>query len=432
MRYTVIKRNGENKMVKTLKEKIRQKLLVEHSVLFSKGELTTKDLRNVTNQVLENIILHEHLSLSNEEKDKIISDLLDEFMGLGPIKNFLEDPTITEIMVVGPNKVYVEKNGKTELTKVSFENEQHLMHLIYRILEPTRRRVDESYPYTNVSLMDGSRVNIIIPPLALDGPIITVRKFSKEIKNIDDLVKLDTLDKQMADFLVAAIKAKINIVFSGATGAGKTTTLNVLSSYISEDERIVTIEDTAELHLNQDHVVRLETRQPNIEGRGEVTIRELFKNSLRMRPDRIILGEIRGGEALDLLQAICSGHAGSLAVIHANSPQDVIYRIETMILTSGLAIPQEAIRRQIAAALNLIVQQEQLADGTRKITCIAEIRGLKEGEIIMDDIFSYDIEKIDAKGKVIGKWITSGIKPLFYPKFKKLGIDLKEDIFKPR
>jgi len=235
----------------------------------------------------------------------------------------------------------------------------------------------------------------------------------------------------MADFLVTAIKAKINIVFSGATGAGKTTTLNVLSSYISEDERIVTIEDTAELHLNQDHVVRLETRQPNIEGRGEVTIRDLFKNSLRMRPDRIILGEIRGGEALDLLQAICSGHTGSLAVIHANSPQDVIYRIETLILTSGLAITQEAIRRQIAAALNLIVQQEQVADGTRKITHISEIRGLKDGEVIMEDIFTYDIEKIDSKGKVVGRWIASGIKPLFYPRFKKLGIDLKEEIFKP-
>lgn len=416
-------------MANSLKEKIRQRLITEHSILFSNKEFKEKDLQNAINQVLENIIIHEHLSLSKEEKDKIINDLLDEFVGLGPIKNFLEDSSISEIMVVGPDKVYIERNGRTELTDVVFDNEGQLMYTIHRILEPTRRRVDESYPHTDVSLKDGSRVNIIIPPLALDGPVVTIRKFSKEIKIVGDLIKLGTLDKRMANFLVAAIKAKINVVFSGATGAGKTTTLNVLSSYISEDERIVTIEDTAELHLNQDHVVRLEARQPNIEGRGEVTIRELFKNSLRMRPDRIILGEIRGGEALDLLQAICSGHTGSLAVIHANSPQEVIYRIETMILTSGLSITQEAIRRQIAAALNLIVQHEQLADGTRKIIHITEIRGLKDGEIIMEDIFNYEIEKIDEKGRVIGKWVASGIKPLFYPRFKKLGIDLSEDIF---
>jgi pilus assembly protein CpaF len=333
-------------------------------------------------------------------------------------------------MVVGHRKVYVERNGKTELTQVSFENEQHLMRTIYRILEPTRRRVDESYPHADVSLKDGSRVNIIIPPLALDGPVVTIRKFSKEINLIDDLIKLDTLDRRMADLLVAAIKAKINLVFSGATGAGKTTTLNVLSSYLPRDERIVTIEDTAELHLNQDHVVRLETRQANIEGKGAVTIRELFKNSLRMRPDRIILGEIRSGEALDLLQAICSGHTGSLAVIHANSPQEVIYRIETLILTSGVTISQEAIRRQIAAALNLLVQQEQLADGSRKITHITEIRGIKDGDIFMEDLFTYEIENIDAKGKVIGRWSASGITPLFFPKFKQLGINLPEDIFK--
>lgn len=417
-------------MTSSLKEKIRLKLIAEHSVLFSNKEFKENDLQNAINQVLESIAMHEHLSLSKEEKDKIINDLLDEFMGLGPIKNFLEDPSVSEIMVVGPNKVYIERKGKAELTKVVFDNERQLMHIIHRILEPSRRRVDESYPHTDVSLKDGSRVNIIIPPLALDGPVVTIRKFSKEIKRVEDLIKLDTLDKRMADFLVAAIKAKINIVFSGATGAGKTTTLNVLSSYISENERIVTIEDTAELRLNQDHVVRLETRPPTIEGRGEVTIRELFKNSLHMRPDRIILGEIRSGEALDLLQAICSGHTGSLAVIHASSPQDVIYRIETMILTSGLSITQEAIRRQIAAALNLIVQQEQFTDGTRKITHITEIRGLKDGEILMEDIFSYDIEKIDVEGKTIGKWVALGLKPLFYSKFKKLGIDLKEDIFR--
>jgi len=417
-------------MSKALKEKIRQKIVTEYGRLFNKEELNAKDIESLTNQIIEHLILQERLSISQEERNKILNEIIDEFMGLGPIKNFLEDPSISEIMVVGPRKVYVERNGKTELTEVSFENEQHLMRIIYRILEPTRRRVDESYPHTDVSLKDGSRVNIIIPPLALDGPVVTIRKFSKEIKLIDDLIKLETLDRRMADFLVAAIKAKINLVFSGATGAGKTTTLNVLSSYLPRDERIVTIEDTAELHLNQDHVVRLETRQANIEGKGEVTIRELFKNSLRMRPDRIILGEIRSGEALDLLQAICSGHTGSLAVIHANSPQEVIYRIETLILTSGVTISQEAIRRQIAAALNLLVQQEQLVDGSRKITHITEIRGIKDGDIFMEDLFTYEIENIDAKGKVVGKWIASGITPLFLPKFKQLGINFPEDIFK--
>lgn len=417
-------------MTKALKERIRQKIIADHGALFSKGELDFKDLENVAKQIFDNIAHNEGLSLSAEEKNKIINELLDEFIGLGPIKKLLEDPSISEIMVVGPDKVYIERNGKDELTNLTFENEGQLMQIIYRILESTRRRVDESYPHVDVALKDGSRVNIIIPPLALDGPVVTIRKFSKEIKIIDDLIKLGTVERRMADFLVGCVKAKINIVFSGSTGSGKTTTLNVLSSYLPDDDRILTIEDTAELHLNQRHVVRLEARQANIEGRGEVTIRELFKNSLRMRPDRIILGEIRGGEALDLLQAICSGHTGSLAVIHANSPQEVIYRIETLILTSGLSITQEAIRRQIAAALNLIVQQEQLADGTRKITHITEIRGLKDGEIIMEDIFTYDIDKIDSEGRVIGKWVASGITPLFLLKFKKLGVTLSEDIFR--
>jgi pilus assembly protein CpaF len=291
--------------------------------------------------------------------------------------------------------------------------------------------VDESYPFTDVSLKDGSRVNIIIPPLALDGPVVTIRKFKKEIKKIDDLIGLGALDSRMAEFLVAAIKAKVNIIFSGATGAGKTTTLNVLSSYIPNDGRIVTIEDTAELRLNQDHVVRLESKHPNVEGKGEVTIRDLFRNSLRMRPDRIILGEIRGAEALDLLQAICSGHTGSLAVLHADSPEDVIYRLETMILTSGVPIGLEAIHRQIAASVNLIVQQEQLSDGTRRITHISQVKGLKGDLVEVEDIFSYEIDGIDpVNNSVKGKWIASGVLPLCLQKFKKLGISLSEGIFK--
>jgi pilus assembly protein CpaF len=324
----------------------------------------------------------------------------------------------------------VERGGKKALSNITFDSEQQLMYLIYKILSPTRRHVDESYPFTDVSLKDGSRVNIIIPPLALDGPTVTIRKFLKEINSIDDLVKLGTLDRRMADFLVASIKAKVNIIFAGATGAGKTTTLNALSSYIDKDERIITIEDTAELHLAQEHVVRLESRQQSIEGKGEITIRDLFKNSLRMRPERIILGEIRGAEALDMLQAICSGHRGSLAVLHANSPQEVIYRLETMILTSGLPIAVEAIHRQIAAGINMIIQQEQLSDGSRKISHITQINGLKDSRVVLDDIFKYEIEGLDFDGKIKGKWKATGVTPVFYPLFKKEGIPLSENIFK--
>lgn len=379
--------------------------------------------------ILDNIISHEHLSLSEMDKERITTEIIDEFIGFGPIDNLLKDPYVTEIMINGPKKVYVERLGKVELTDITFDDEQQLMSLIYKMLAPTRRHVDETYPYTEISLKDGSRINIIIPPLAIDGPTITIRKFLKEIKTTEDLIKLNTLDKRISDFLIASIKAKINIVFSGASGAGKTTTLNVLSSYISDDERIVTIEDTAELHLSQEHVVRLEARQPNIEGRGEITIRELFKNSLRMRPDRIILGEIRGAEALDMLQAICSGHRGSLSVIHANLPQEVIYRIETMILTSGVPIIVEVIHRQIAAAINLIVQQEQLLDGPRKITHVTQVNGLKDNQVVLEDIFVFEQEGIDSEGKVKGRWRATGIIPSSYPAFIKAGIKLPKEIF---
>ncbi len=417
-------------MNKTLKDKVRERLISQKSNLFSKEDVTDEEFKKTVNQILEDIIHSEHTSLSEQEKKRIVSDLADELIGFGPIETLLKDPAVTEIMINGPDKVYVERLGKTELANITFDDKQQLMQLVYKLLMPTRRRVDESYPYTEVSLKDGSRVNIIIPPLALDGPTITIRKFLKEIKSVDDLMNLGTLDKRMAEFLVACIKAKVNIIFSGATGAGKTTALSVLSSYIPGDGRIITIEDTAELRLMQGHVVRLEARQANIEGKGEITIRELFKNSLRMRPDRIILGEIRGNEGLDMLQAICSGHRGSLVVLHASSPQDVIYRLETMILTSGIPISSEAIHRQIAAAVNLIVQQEQLLDGSRKITHISQVNGLKDGQVVLEDIFVYDIEAIDSESKARGRWKATGIKPAFYQLFKKADIDLPERIFK--
>lgn len=416
-------------MSKILKDKIRKRIISEYSSLLSKDSIDIEALKELIIRVVEEAMRREHTSLSEEDKEKIINDMLDEITGLGPIESLIKDPYVTEIMINGPTKVYVERRDKTEVTNITFDDERQLMYLIYKILAPTRRRVDESYPYTEVSLKDGSRVNIVLPPLALNGPIITIRKFLKEIRTVDDLIRLGTLDKRMSDFLVAAIKAKVNIIFSGATGAGKTTSLNVLSSYISNEERIVTIEDTAELNLNQDHVVRLEARQSSIEGKGEISIRELFKNSLRMRPDRIILGEIRGAEALDMLQAICSGHSGSLAVIHGSSPKDVISRLETMILTSGVPVSLEVIHRQIAQTLNLIVQQEQLLDGSRKITHITQINGLENNQVKLDDIFIYELEGIDSEGKVKGKWKASGMTPIFCEKFKKAGIDLPREIF---
>ncbi|MFH0790009.1 MAG: CpaF family protein [Candidatus Omnitrophota bacterium] len=414
-------------MSKDFKEKIKQKVIAQYRV---SDNIDLNYLKKEIVQISEDIIKREHINLSADEKKKALSEIIDELFGLGLIEDLLKDPLVTEIMINGPEKVYAERSGIMELTDIVFENDAHVMYLINKMLMSTRRHVDESFPYTEIRLSDGSRVNIIIPPLSLNGPTITIRKFLKTIKQIEDLIRLSTLDKRMADFLVASIKGKINIIFSGATGAGKTTTLNVLSSYIPDDERIVTIEDTAELLLTQDHVVRLESRHPNIEGKGEVTIRNLFKNSLRMRPDRIILGEIRSAEALDMLQAICSGHKGSLSVIHANSPQDVVYRLETMILTSGVPINLEAIHRQIAASVNLIVQQEQLLDGSRKITYISQVNGLKNNQAVLEDIFVYDLEGIDTDGKVKGKWKATGIIPFFYPLLKKLGIDLPEEIFK--
>jgi len=416
-------------MIKTLKAQIRQRLISEYSALLSKEDIKEQDLRALIDHLIDEVISHEHISLSKPDREKVISGVVNELLGFGPIEDLLKDSSVTEIMINGPKNVYIEKRGNTELSGIVFDDEQELMYLIQKILAPTRRRVDESCPYTEVALKDGSRVNIIIPPLALNGPTITIRKFLRELKSAEDLILLGTLDKRMSELLIASIKARINIIFSGATGAGKTTTLNVFSSYISDDERIISIEETAELVLSQNHVVRLEARQLNIEGKGEITIRELFKNSLRMSPDRIILGEIRGAEALEMLQAICSGHRGALSVIHANLPQEVIYRIEAMILTSGVPMSLEVIHRQIAATIHLIVQQEQLLDGSRKVTRITQVNGLKDNQVVLEDIFVYEHEGIDSKGKVKGRWRATGIIPVFQPLFKKAGIDLPLGLF---
>lgn len=413
----------------SLKEKVR-KHLVRHYDIF-KTSAKTEEVRADIEKAISEIIDREYLIVSLEERKKVASEILDEVVGFGPLKSLLEDPAITEIMVNGPHQIYTEKKGKMELSSIKFDDEQQLYNVIHKIVSPTHRRVDESTPYVDLSLADGSRVNIILPPLSLVGPVVTIRKFLQQLRSMDDLVKLDTMTKEMAEFLIACARSKINIIFAGATGAGKTTTLNILSSYISKDERIVTIEDTAELRLQQQHVVRLETRQANIEGKGDISIRDLFINSLRMRPDRIILGEIRSAEALDLLQAITSGHAGSLSVIHANSPADVVTRLETMVLSSGVPLPQWVVRKQIGTALDLIVQNVQLPDGSRKIVNITEVcNELQNDEIALKDIFRFELEDIDAKGEVHGKWKTTGVIPSFYSSFKRYGVNISERVFK--
>lgn len=415
-----------------IKEKVRHHL-ISGDYFFGKKEKGGVDKEKLEKEVfkaIDHVVTVDRITLGSEEKERMVAELVDEVLGFGPLTPLLNDATVTEIMVNGPDTVYVEKSGVMLLTEIKFEDTRHLMQTIEKMMAPTQRRVDESSPYVDTSLPDGSRVNIILPPLSLLGPVVTIRKFLGEIATIEDLLKRDTLTQDMARFLIAAIGVKLNIIFAGATGVGKTTTLNVLSRYISEDERIVTIEDTSELRLKQKHVVPLEARQSNVEGKGEVPIRDLFKNSLRMRPDRIILGEIRGGEALDMLQAVSSGHEGALAVLHASSPQDVISRIETMIITSNSAIPLWAIRRQIANAIDIIVLQEQLSDGKRKVTHIAEVAGMENDEVILRDLFYFEIVGISEDTKhVLGRWKTGGIVPDFYPRFRLRGIDLPESIF---
>ena len=413
----------------TLKGRVREDFLAKYSSILFKSAGDKNEVGAVVRNILEGILSQPRNPLKEQERENIINELVDEFAGFGPIEKLMMDPDVTEIMINGTHNVYVEKFGKKQLTGMRFDSDQQLMYVIQKILSPTRRRVDETVPYTDICLPDGSRVNIIIPPLALDGPTITIRKFLKKIISAEDLINLGTIDRRMADFLIACIKGKANIIFAGATGSGKTTTVGVLSSYIGNDERTITIEDTAELHLSQDHVVRLETKPPNIEGKGEITIRDLFRNTLRMRPQRIILGEIRSAEALDMLQAMCSGHSGALSVIHADTPRDVLHRLETMILMSGIPISLEAIHRQIASSLHLIIQQDQLADGGRKITRITQVNGLKDGWANLEDIFYYDIENVDREGKVHGRFKSTGVVPVFYPIFGKRGVVLSKEVF---
>src|SRR6187401_1209617 len=381
------------------------------------------EVRRQIEEIFGKVIDEEGLALTRAERVRMLEQITDEIIGLGPLEPLLRDESITEVMVNGPRQVYIERSGKLELTNVVFQNDDHVMRIIDRIIAPIGRRVDESSPMVDARLTDGSRVNAIIPPLSLVGPVITIRKFSASPFTVDDLIRFGTATPDMFEFLRAAVEARLNVFVSGGTASGKTTTLNVLSSFIPNDERIVTIEDAAELQLRQEHVVTLESRPPNIEGKGAIPIRELVRNALRMRPDRIIVGECRSGEALDMIQAMTTGQEGSLSTRHANSPEDMLRRLETMVLMTGYELPLRAIREQIASAVDLIVHTARLKDGTRKIVNITEVYGIEDDEILLQDIFAFQQTGV-VEGKVQGTLKPTGIRPTFMGRFKASGIDL--------
>jgi pilus assembly protein CpaF len=369
------------------------------------------------------------LQLPSSVRDQVFHEILDELLGFGPLQSLLDDPEITEVMVNGAHHVYIERKGKLTKTNIAFDNDEQVLRLIDRIILPLGRRIDRDSPTVDARLPDGSRVNAVIPPVTIDGPTITIRKFMKTKLSVDQLIEFGSITRNMAVFVRACVVSHLNVIISGGTGSGKTTLLNVLSGFIPKDERIITIEDAAELKLQQDHVVRMETKPPDTEGRNAVTIRELVRNSLRMRPDRIVVGEVRGGEALDMLQAMNTGHDGSLTTLHANSPRDAISRIETMCMMSGMDLPVRVIREQIASAIDLIVQQSRMRDGTRKVTSICEVAGMEGDTVVMTEIFRFEQTSVGPEGKVIGDLKPTGIRPLFSPRLELAGFRLGPEIF---
>jgi pilus assembly protein CpaF len=369
------------------------------------------------------------LRLPETARQQLVRDVLDEVMGFGPIQPLLDDPDVSEVMVNGPKKVYVEKKGQLIKTPIVFENDKHVLKVIDKIILPLGRRVDADSPAVDARLPDGSRVNAIIPPVALDGPSITIRKFRKDKLGIQQLIEYGSMTEIMAQFLRACVLARLNIIISGGTGSGKTTLLNVLSSYIPENERIVTVEDAAELQLQQEHVVRLETKTASTDGHGAMTIRDLVRNCLRMRPDRIVVGECRGGEALDMLQAMNTGHDGSLTTVHANSPRDALSRVETLVMMAGMDLPIKVVRQQIASAVDVIVQQTRLKDGSRKVTAITEVAGMEGDTVVLTDVFKFDQTGVSEDGKILGELKPTGIRPLFTPRLEAAGLKLGPEVF---
>jgi len=409
-----------------LKTRVQNKLLAE---LDPSMDITrTDEVKRTIQELFEQILSEENIVLSRPERARLFEQIAAEILGLGPLQPLLEDDTITEVMVNGAKNIYIERKGKIHRVPVTFENNEHLLRIIDRIVAPLGRRIDESSPYVDARLQDGSRVNAVIPPISLVGPVLTIRKFSKNPITVEQLVQFGSITMEALQFLKACVESRLNIIISGGTGSGKTTLLNVMSGFIPGDERIITIENAAELQLRQEHVVTLESRPPNIEGRGEITIRDLVINSLRMRPERIIVGECRGGETLDMLQAMNTGHDGSMTTAHANSPRDVLSRVETMCLMAGMDLPVRAIREQVASAIDVIVQQERMRDGTRKVVTITEVSGMEGDVITMTDLFSFEQTGVEA-GKIIGKLRPTGLRPKFMDQIEAAGINLPPSIF---
>jgi pilus assembly protein CpaF len=409
--------------------KLRESLLALVTQDLSDDGLTPEKRQQVIQDHLTEALTQANLHLSVAHRNHLLRDILDEITGFGPLQPLLNDPDITEIMVNGPRKIYVEKNGRLERTKVVFEDNLHILKIIDRIVSPLGRHIDSDSPMVDARLPDGSRVNAVVPPCAVDGPSITIRKFRKDKLSIMQLIEFNSLTQGMADFLRACVLGRLNIIISGGTGSGKTTLLNALSGFIPEEERIVTIEDAAELQLQQDHVVRLETKVANVEGRGVVSVRELVRNALRMRPDRIVVGECRGGEALDMLQAMNTGHDGSLTTIHANSPRDALSRLETLVLMAGMELPIKIVRQQISSAVDVIVQIARVRDGTRKLTAITEVAGMEGDVVTLSDIFKFNQTGVDTQGKILGQVKPTGIRPLFGPRLEAAGFKLSAEIF---
>jgi pilus assembly protein CpaF len=413
-----------------LKDRAAAALFERMGARLNDPTLSEDSLHAMVRSELNHVVEQEKVPLTSEQRQRLISDVQDDVLGHGPLQRLLDDPTITEIMVNGPDMVFVEQNGKLTRSPAHFVSEEQLRRVIERIVSRVGRRIDESSPLVDARLLDGSRVNAVIAPIAFNGSSLTIRKFAKDPFKVADLIRFGTLTPEMAELLRACVEARLNIIVSGGTGTGKTTLLNVLSSFIPEGERIVTIEDAAELQLQQEHIVRLESRPANIEGRGEVGIRELVRNSLRMRPDRIVVGEVRGGESLDMLQAMNTGHDGSLSTVHANSPRDAVARLETLVLMAGMDLPLRAIREQIASAVDVVVQLSRLRDGSRRVTAVTELQGMEGQTVTMQDAFLFDYAAgVDANGRFLGKPIPTGIRPKFTDKFADHGIVLSPRVF---
>lgn len=413
-----------------LKQRAADALFARLGGRIADPSLSEDQLHAYVREELARVVDGEKVPLTSDERRRLVAEITDDVLGYGPLQGLLEDPSVSEIMVNGPERIYVERDGKLSRTSARFASDEHLRRVIERIVSRVGRRIDESSPMVDARLPDGSRINAIIAPLAVDGSTLTVRKFSSDPLGVDDLIRFGTFSSEMAELLAACVQSRLNIIVSGGTGTGKTTLLNVLSSFIPNGERIVTIEDAVELQLLQDHVVRLESRPANVEGRGEVSIRDLVRNSLRMRPDRIVIGEVRGGESLDMLQAMNTGHDGSISTVHANSPRDAIARLETLVLMAGMELPARAIREQLAAAIDVIVQISRLRDGTRRITHITEVQGL-EGEVVtLQDAFVFDYAAgVDPDGRYVGKAVPTGVRPRFVERFEHAGIQLPPRVF---